>query len=152
MLPDKCSSQAGGINGHGPPLLGREINRGWRSRFTLQFSIWMRKVGELARFKRGSLRYNSNFLCLEYEGIDNVGFIPLQLVAYNSNHATRLERVGGGTILTRYADYLVAQVWYSNRKGHLHGTILNRGTILAFSCLEHEGVDNVGFLPPYNST
>lgn len=23
-------------------------------------------------FKRGSLRYNSNFLCLEYEGIDNV--------------------------------------------------------------------------------
>ena len=30
-------------------------------------------------------------------------------VAYNSNHATRLERVGGSTILTRYADYLVAQ-------------------------------------------
>ena len=24
------------------------------------FAIWMRKVGELARFKRGSLRYNSN--------------------------------------------------------------------------------------------
>ena len=27
--------------------------------FTLQFAIWMRKVGELARFKRGPLRYNS---------------------------------------------------------------------------------------------
>lgn len=54
------SSRAGGINGHGPPLLGREINRGWRSRFTLQFAIWMRKVGKLARFKQGPLRYNSN--------------------------------------------------------------------------------------------
>lgn len=32
----------------------------------------MRKVGKLARFKQGPLRYNSNFLCLEYEGIDNV--------------------------------------------------------------------------------
>lgn len=80
VLPDKFSSRAGGINGHGPPLLGREINRGWRSRFTLQFAIWMRKAGELARFKRGSLRYNSNLLCLEYGGIDNVGFIP----PYNS--------------------------------------------------------------------
>lgn len=61
---EKCcrisSSWSGGINGHGPPLLGREINRGWRSRFTLQFAIWMRKVGELARFQQGPLRYNSN--------------------------------------------------------------------------------------------
>ena len=61
---EKCcrisSSRSGGINGHGPPLLGREINRGWRSRFTLQFAIWMRKVGKLARFKQGALRYNSN--------------------------------------------------------------------------------------------
>lgn len=60
---EKCyrisSSRSGGINGHGPPLLGREINRGWRSRFTLQFAIWMRKVGKLARFQQGPLRYNS---------------------------------------------------------------------------------------------
>lgn len=45
----------------------------------------------------------------------------------NSSHTTWLERVGGGGMRGRY------------------------GTILAFSCLEHEGVDNVGFLPPYNS-
>ena len=36
------------------------------------------------------LGYNSNFLCLEYEGVDNVGIII-------------------PTILTRYADYLVVQ-------------------------------------------
>lgn len=26
------------------------------------FAIWMRKVGELARFQQGPLRYNSSFL------------------------------------------------------------------------------------------
>ena len=43
---------------------------------------------------------------------------------YNSSHATWLERVGGGGMRGRY------------------------GTILAFSCLEHEGVDNVGIIIP----
>ena len=45
-------------------------------------------------------------------------------VDYNSNHATRLERVGGGTILTRYADYLGVLV------GAVIGGIRHRGTIL----------------------
>ena len=48
---------------------------------------------------------------------------------YNSNHGTWLERVGGGGMGP-----------------------LGWGTSLAFSCLEHEEVDNVEFLPPYNST
>lgn len=54
------------------------------------FAIWMRKVGELARFQQGPLRYNSN-------------------------HATRIERVGGGSILITVRGLFRSVGWSSER-------------------------------------
>ena len=66
---------------------------------------------------------------------------------YNSNHATRLERVGGGTILTRYADYLGVLVG-AVRGGSHRGTILYRNAELVRGLQFYIG----GVFPPRPGT
>ena len=75
-----------------PTILNIErwpLARGYNSKFSYLESVWARvmlwgcspynSVRDYPGYN-SKLGYNSSFLCLEYEGVDNVEFLPL----YNS--------------------------------------------------------------------